>query len=418
MGYEDMSLADFANKGDRPIGELAGEFMRYADKLNAQGKMNYRRVSLSGSRPVITMQDRDGSVRDMIFFASNDYLNLTPHPRTIKAGMAAVEEYGSGAGSVPLLGGTLDIHRELEDKVAKFKGCEAAILFSNGFGSNCGSLSALLGENGCAICDMLAHASLIDGCKNSHMEFFLHNDMNSLERALSKVKDKYRNKIVVVDGVYSMDGDIAHLDQVCELAHRAGALVLVDEAHATGVIGDHGRGTPEYFGLEGKVDIVAGTFSKAIGSVGGFMASSREIINYLYYFARSYMFSTAITPQATASISAALDVIQEESQLREDLWRNIRYFKQGLDAIGVDTGNAQTAIFPVIVGDDGKVREMCRECHENGLYVNPVEYPAVRRRQARLRFSLMCNHTIENLDKALNVVEYLVKKYDVATVKR
>ena len=407
------SLADFVNKGDRPIAELAGEFYETTQDMTQRGHHNYRRVSLSGSQPTITVREGDGTVHDMSYFASNDYLNLTRHPKTIAAGIAAVEKYGAGAGSVPLLGGTLDLHVELENKVAKFKGCEAAILFSNGFGSNAGSLSALLGPDGCAVCDLLVHASLIDGCKDSHIEFFMHNDMNSLERALEKAKARYKNIVVVVDGVYSMDGDICRLDTICELAHQSGALVLVDEAHATGVIGANGRGTPEHFNLEGKVDLVAGTFSKGIGSVGGFIASNKELINYLYFYARSYMFSTAITPQATASISAALDVIQQEPQLREALWNNIRYFREGLDNIGFDLGNAQTAIFPIVVGDDYKVKEMCRECHEHGIYVNPVLYPAVRKRQARLRFSLMCNHTREQLDDALNFLDYLNGKYEI-----
>ena len=412
------SLADYVNTGDRPIGQLAEDFLEVVVDMQARGHNNYRRVSLSGCKPTITMVGADGAAREMAFFASNDYLNLTQHPRTKAAGIAAVEKYGSGAGSVPLLGGTLDLHIELEQKVAAFKGCEDAILFSNGFGSNCGSLQALLGENGCAVCDVLVHASLLDGCKNSQLEFFRHSDMDSLEFALAKAAKKSKNIIVICDGVYSMDGDIAPLDQICDRAHAAGALVLVDEAHATGVIGANGRGTPEHFGLEGKVDLVAGTFSKAIGSVGGFIASNKAIINYLRYYARSYMFSTAITPQATASISASLDVIQDEPQLREALWHNINRFRDGLIAMGVDFGNAQTAIFPIITGDDLKVREMCRECHEHGIYVNPVVYPAVQRRLARLRFSLMCNHTDEQLDDALNFLEYLNGKYQFVKAKK
>ncbi|MCL2433834.1 MAG: aminotransferase class I/II-fold pyridoxal phosphate-dependent enzyme [Clostridia bacterium] len=408
-----QSLADYQNRGDRPIAELAANFYGAYEEMLRLGHMNYRRVTVSGSQPKIMIRDLGGEIREMSFFASNDYLNLTKHPRTVAAGIAAVEKYGSGAGSVPLLGGTLDIHVELEKKVAKFKGCENAILFSNGFGSNCGSIAALLGENGCAVCDMLIHASLLDGTAAGNTEFFLHNNPSSLERALEKAKKKSSNILVIVDGVYSMDGDICPLDKICELAHAAGALVLVDEAHATGVIGEHGRGTPEHFNLEGKVDLVAGTFSKGIGSVGGFIASTKELINYLYFYARSYMFSTAITPQATASISAALDVIEEEPWLREALWKNINYFKAGLDKIGFDLGNAQTAIFPIIVGDDFIVKEMCRECHAHGIYVNPVVYPAVQRRQARLRFSLMCNHTKEQLDDALNFLEYLNGKYQV-----
>lgn len=412
--YSKLSLADFLNKGDNDIVELSKRFADYYDDVIRHKHSYWRRVSTSGSGPVMTIFDPyTNKERDMIYLASNDYLNLTRHPRTIEAGRRALEKYGSGAGSVPLLGGTLDLHIELEKKIAKFKGCESAIIFTNGFGSNSGSVGALLGDSGVAILDMLVHASIIDGCKQSNIEFFKHNNMESLEKVLAKVKDKHKTKIVIVDGVYSMDGDIAYLDKIVEIAHSYGALVMVDEAHATGVIGKNGRGTPEYYNLEGKVDIVAGTFSKAVGVVGGFVASTKDIINYLYFYTRSYMFSTAQTPQTAGSIIEALNVIEEEPQLRERLWRNINHFRKGINDIGFNTGNAETAIFPLIIGDDTKVKEMCRELHENDIYVNPVLYPAVAKRLARIRISLMSAHEIEHLDKTLNVLEYLAKKYDV-----
>ena len=412
MDSQNLSLVDFINKGEQNIVALADRFDEFEQDLFARRHLNYRRVGLMGSAPVMRVLDPyDHSEREMLYFASNDYLNLTQHPRTIAAGREALEKYGTGAGSVPLLGGTMDIHIALEKKVAAFKGCEAALVFSSGFGSNAGAVAALLGEDGIPICDTLVHASILDGCMGKTIKFFRHNDMVSLEKTLARLQDKKATKLVMVDGVYSMDGDIAKLDEICAIAHRYGALVLVDEAHATGVIGAHGRGTPEQYHLEGQVDIVAGTCSKAIGVVGGFIASSKPIIQYLYYYARSYMFSTAPTPQAVASISAALDVIEEEPELRERLWRNIRYFQKGLEDLHVNMGNAETAIFPIIIGDDYKVKEMCRELHENDIYVNPVLYPAVPKRLARLRLSLMQGHEIEHLDKVLNMIEYLQKKY-------
>ncbi|TDT61319.1 aminotransferase class I/II-fold pyridoxal phosphate-dependent enzyme [Fonticella tunisiensis] len=414
MDSTKYTLADFLNKGDEGIDKLCRKFYEYYEDTYRLKHLNYKRVSTSGSGPVIKVIDPwTKQEKEMIYFASNDYLNLTKHPRTIEAGINAIKKYGTGAGSVPLLGGTLDLHTELEKKIAKFKGCESAIIFTNGFGSNAGAVSALLGEGGVAILDMLVHASVIDGCKGKNVEFFRHNNMDSLEKVLKKVKDKYRTKIVIVDGVYSMDGDIAHLDKIVELAHAYGALVMVDEAHATGVIGKNGRGTPEHFNIEGKVDIVAGTFSKAVGVVGGFIASTKEIITYLSFYARSYMFSTAQTPQSTASIIEALNVIEEEPELREKLWDNIRYFKSGLLRIGVDIGNSETAIFPIIIGDDLKVKNMCRDLHDAGIYVNPVLYPAVSRRLSRIRISLMATHEKEHLDRALNVIEDLAKKYSI-----
>ncbi|MCL1874153.1 MAG: aminotransferase class I/II-fold pyridoxal phosphate-dependent enzyme [Clostridiales bacterium] len=413
MDSRNFSLMDFMNKGPQDIMDLAGRFEGFQQDLFERRHLNYRRVSLDGSQPVMRVLDPyDGREREMLYFASNDYLNLTRHPKMIAAGQEALEKYGAGAGSVPLLGGTLDIHVELEKKVAAFKGCQAALVFSSGFGSNCGAIAALLGEEGIAILDTLVHASIIDGCDGKKTKFFRHNDMSSLESVLKRLAGRPVTKLIILDGVYSMDGDIAKLDQIVDLAHQYGALVMVDEAHATGVIGANGRGTPEHFGIEGKVDIVAGTCSKAIGVVGGFVASSQPIIEYLYYYARSYMFSTAPTPQAVASIAAALDIIQEEPRLRQKLWQNINYFRQGLLDLGVNLGNAETAIFPIIIGDDYKVKELCRELHENNIYVNPVFYPAVPSRLARVRFSLMQGHSREHLDQALSVLEHLLKKYE------
>ncbi|MEA4849698.1 MAG: aminotransferase class I/II-fold pyridoxal phosphate-dependent enzyme, partial [Clostridiaceae bacterium] len=278
---------------------------------------------------------------------------------------------------------------------------------------NCGTLLSILQEEDIAILDMYVHASIIDGCKSTNTKFFRHNDMDSLERTLEKVKNKYRTKLIVVDGVYSMDGDIAPLDRIVELAESSGAYVMIDEAHATGVIGDTGRGTPQHYNIEGKVDIVAGTLSKALGGVGGFVASKGELVELLRYYSRSYIFSTAMTPQVAGSLLAAIDVIEEEPEHRKKLWENIRYFKSNLAALGFDLGSSETAIFPIIIGDDLKVKEMCRRLHELDIYVNPVMYPAVPKRLSRIRMSLMSAHTREHLDKALEAMETVGREYQV-----
>jgi glycine C-acetyltransferase len=408
------SLADFAVMKEKTLQEKVQLFQEFMDDIKNRKHLNYKRISCSGSGPTMTIIDPyTNKKRDMIYLASNDYLNLTRHPKTIKAGEEALKKYGTGAGSVPLLGGTLDIHVELEKRIASFKGCESALLYSNGFGSNAGSIAALLQEGDIAILDMFVHASIIDGCKKTEKTFFRHNDMKSLEKVLARVKDKYRTKLVIVDGVYSMDGDIAKLDEICTLAHNYDALVMVDEAHATGVIGENGRGTVEYYNLEGQVDIVAGTFSKALGVVGGFIASSKEIINYLNYYSRTYMFSTAPTPQATGSLLAALEVIEEEKELRDRLWDNINYLRSNLLDLGFNLGHSETAIFPIVIGNDLIVREMCRELHDEGLYVNPVPYPAVPKRLSRIRISITQGHTRDQLNKTLNVMEGLGKKYQI-----
>lgn len=414
MDSRELSLANFMKVEDVDIMGRAKMFKEFLDDTMDKKHSQYRRVSLDGSGPIMRVQDKyTGDVKEMVYLASNDYLNLTKHPRTIAAGKAALEKYGSGAGSVPLLGGTLDLHIELEERVARFKGSEAAIIYTSGFGSNAGTLLSILQENDIAILDMLVHASIIDGCKNTNTKFFRHNDMDSLEHALTRVKNKYNTKLIVVDGVYSMDGDIAKLDKIVELAHTHGAYVMVDEAHASGVIGKTGRGTPQHFDIEGKVDIVAGTFSKALGSVGGFIAAKQELIELLHFYSRPYMFSTAMTPQAAGSLIAAMDVIEEEPQLREKLWSNISYFKENLLSLGFKLGNSETAIFPIIIGDDWKVKEACRRLHEMDIYVNPVLYPAVPKKLARIRMSIMSAHEKEHLDKALNALEAVGREFNI-----
>lgn len=414
MDSRNYSLADFLKVPDTDLMGRAKVFGEYIKDVEKRKHMQYRRVSINGSGPVIKVRDRyTGKVKEMVYLASNDYLNITKHPRVIAAGREALEKYGSGSGSVPLLGGTLDIHIELEKKISEFKGCEDSIIYTSGFGSNCGTLLSILQGEDIAILDMYVHASIIDGYKGTNTKFFRHNDMDSLEKVLSRVKDKYNTKLIVVDGVYSMDGDIAPLDRIVELARAYNAYVMVDEAHATGVIGETGRGTPQHCNVEGKVDIVAGTLSKALGAVGGFIASNRELVELLRFYSRPYIFSTAMTPQAAGSLIAALDIIEEEKEHRERLWNNIRYFRGKLLELGFDLGNSETAIFPIIIGDDLKVREICKRLHEMDIYVNPVMYPAVPKRLSRVRMSLMSAHTREHLDKALNALERVGKQYAV-----
>lgn len=406
------SLTDSYDTAGLDLFDKARALNHLAAQQNETRHLLYRRISTSGSAAEMNVIDpRSGEPRAMINFASNDYLNLTRHPRVIAAGRAALEKYGAGAGSVPLLGGTLDIHVELEQRIAAFKGCESAILYTSGFASNAGSLLAMLNERDCAILDLYVHASILDGCRQTNVQHFRHNDMRALERVLAHTDGKYRTRLVIVDGVYSMDGDIALLDQIVERAHAHGAYVMVDEAHATGVIGANGRGTPEHFGVEGQVDIVAGTFSKALGGVGGFVATTADLVRVLHLSSRAYIFSTAPTPQVSGSLIEALKVIEEEPQLRERLWDNIRYFKHGLTRLGFDLGAAETAIFPIIVGKDATVVDICDQLHQHGIYANPVLYPAVPKKLARVRISLMADHSRAQLDYALNVLESLGRQH-------
>jgi glycine C-acetyltransferase len=356
-----------------------------------------------------------GKVREMVMMASNNYLGLTTHPKVVEAGIKAQAKYGAGSGSVALLAGTLDLHRQLEEALARFKGCEDAIVFPTGYSTNVGCVSGLLRKGDVAINDRLNHASIIDGCKLSGADIrtFKHNDLASLEKLLTKCDEEYQGKLVIVDGVFSMDGDIAPLPELLALCRQHQARLMIDEAHATGVIGEHGHGTPEYWHVEGQVDLVAGTLSKGLGGLGGFVAAKKEVVNYLRFFGRSYMFSTSLPPAVSASLLAALEVIDAEPELRDRLWENIRYFTGRLRQLGFDLGNAETAIIPVVIGDDTKVQLMCRELHQAGIFLNPVAYPAVPKRLSRLRLSLMATHTKEDLDQTLDALERVGQKYGV-----
>lgn len=413
---EVRTLADFYELPDRDIFAKARPMWEFIEELREAGQFFYRRTLVSGSANRAQVRDLEtGKVREMVMMASNNYLGLTTHPKVVEAGLKAQEKYGAGSGSVALLAGTLDLHQELEERLARFKGCEDAIVFPTGYSTNVGCISGLLRKGDVAINDRLNHASIIDGCKLSGADIrtFKHNDLRSLEHLLERCDEEYQGKLIIVDGVFSMDGDIAPLPDLIALARRFGARLMIDEAHATGVIGDHGRGTPEHWHVEGQVDLVAGTLSKGLGGIGGFVASTKEVVNYLRFFGRSYMFSTSLPPAVSASLIAALEVIAAEPELRSRLWENIRYFMGRLRKLGFDLGNAETAIIPVVIGDDTKVQLMCREMHEAGIFLNPVAYPAVPKRLSRLRLSLMATHTREDLDLTLDALERVGRKYGV-----
>lgn len=416
MDSREYSLADFHEQPDPDIFAKAHSFNRFVEDVSARGHYTYARIILGANRNRVLIQDAaTGQRREMIQMASNNYLGLTTHPRVVEAGRKANEKYGAGAGGVPLLAGYLDLLQELEQRLARFKSTEDCVVFSSGYSSNVGCISALIRKGDVALNDRLNHASLIDGCRFSGGELrtFKHNNMESLERVLTECESKYLGKLVVVDGVFSMDGDITDLPSVVETARRHGARVMIDEAHASGIIGEHGRGTPEHFGMEGQVDIVAGTLSKALGGVGGFICGSREVIRYIRFYARSYMFSTALPPAVTGSLIEAINVIEDEPQLRAMLWKNIHYMHDNLKKLGFDIGPTATAIVPILIGDDVVTREMGRRVHELGVFLNPVYYPAVPKRLSRLRLSIMATHTSADLDETLSVIERVGREFGV-----
>ena len=337
----------------------------------------------------------------VIMIGSNNYLGLTNHPRVKEAAIKAIEKYGTGCAGSRFLNGNLEIHEELEKKLAKFLRKEAALVFATGYQTNLGVISALVERNDAAIIDMSDHASIMDGCRLSFGEVrkYQHNDMDALERALEANKGK--NKLIVVDGVFSMEGDIVDLPAIVKLAKAYGAKIMLDDAHAVGVLGEGGRGTAEHFGLENEVDLIMGTHSKALAAIGGYIAGPSDAISWIKHLSRSMIFSASLPPPLVASVSAALDIIEEQPELRARLWGNTRKMLKGFKALGFDTGASETPIIPVVIKDTMKTYEMCRLLFENGVFVNAVISPAVAQGRELLRTSYMATHTEEQLDQVL-----------------
>jgi 8-amino-7-oxononanoate synthase len=346
----------------------------------------------------------------VIMIGSNNYLGLTNHPRVKEAAIKAIEKFGSGCAGSRFLNGNLEIHEELEMKLARFFRKEAALVFATGYQTNLGTISALLGRNDVAIIDKYDHASIIDGCRLSfgQVKKYRHNDMKDLERVLEVTKDK--GKLIIVDGIFSMEGDLADLSNIVKLAKAYGARVMVDDAHAVGVLGEGGRGTAEHFGLEDQVDLIMGTYSKSLAAIGGFVAGSKVVIDFIKHIGRSMIFSASLPPSLVASVSTALDIIEEQPQLRTQLWKNTHKMLKGYKELGYDTGTSETPIIPIIIKDSMKTYEMCKLLFENGIFVNAVVSPAVPPGRELLRTSYMATHTEEQLDKVLAAFEKVGKQ--------
>jgi len=348
-------------------------------------------------------QDSESIVngKRVIMIGSNNYLGLANHPRVKEAAVKAVEKYGTGCAGSRFLNGNLDIHEELEKKLATYFRKEAALVFSTGYQTNLGTISSLIERNDVVIMDKGDHASIIDGCRLSFGKInkFRHNDMEDLERLLEATKD--HQKLIVVDGVFSMEGDLADLPNIVRLAKAYGAKVMIDDAHAIGVLGKGGRGTAEHFGLESEVDIIMGTFSKSLAAIGGFVAGQADVICWIKHLARSMIFSAALPPCLVASVSTALDIIEEQPELIARLWRNTNKMLSGLKSLGYDTGMSETPIIPVLIGDTMKTYQMCKLLYDDGVFVNPVISPAVPPGRELLRTSYMATHTEKQLDTAL-----------------
>ncbi|MDH6358092.1 8-amino-7-oxononanoate synthase [Parabacteroides sp. PF5-9] len=349
--------------------------------------------------------------KKVLMFGSNAYLGLTNHPKVKEAAIEAIRKYGTGCAGSRFLNGTLDLHIELEKRLAEFVGKEDAIVYSTGFQVNLGVVSCLTGREDYILWDELDHASIIEGHRLSFSTKlkFKHNDMESLEKQLQKCEpDKV--KLIVVDGVFSMEGDIANLPAIVKLAKKYNASLMVDEAHGIGVLGDHGRGTCNHFGVENDVDLIMGTFSKSFASIGGFIASDKEVINYLRHHSRSYIFSASNTPAATAATIASLDIMLSEPERIAHLWDLTNYALKGFRDMGCEIGHTSTPIIPLFIRDNDLTFMVVRELFEAGVFVNPVVSPAVAPEDTLIRFSLMATHTKEQLDYAMNTIEKVFKK--------
>jgi glycine C-acetyltransferase len=372
-------------------------------------------------RPLQVLESAQGSEvliagRRLINLSSNNYLGLNTHPRLVAADLAATEKTGVGSGAVRTIAGTMSIHEELERRLAEFKQTEASLTLQSGYATNLGILSCVLVEGDVVISDELNHASIIDGIRLTKAArlIFKHRDMSDLERALEEAKP-YRRKLVVTDGVFSMDGDIADLPGIVERAEAHEAMVMVDDAHASGVLGKNGRGSVSHFGLEGRVEIQVGTLSKAMGVVGGYAAGSAVLREYLVARARPLLFSTSHPPGVAAACIAAIDVLLEEPERIERLWENTRYFKAQLEGLGFDTGVSETPITPVIAGDPEKANALSDALLEGGIFAQPIVFPMVKREQSRVRTIVTSEHSRPQLDAALEVFESAGRRLGLIT---
>jgi glycine C-acetyltransferase len=421
VNFNNASFRDFENIEGQDICETAREFAAYLDFLRSNGHLNYRIESLSPVGPEMNLiLPGDDHPTWCVCLVSNDYLGFSQHPKVKAAVIKGIEMFGTGSGASPAIGGHFVYHEQLEKKIAGFYKRTDAILYTTGYTANSATLQCVLHKddsnqqkNDIAILDMNVHASVYEGVLTTTVKTFLHNDLAMLEHVLQHAKDKYRTKMVVIDGVYSQDGDLAPIDKIAELTHQYGAYLVVDDAHGIGVVGNTGRGVIELYNVFDKVDIITGTFSKALGNIGGYVIASPEIITYLKYQSKQHLFSTTATP-AVLGILKAIDLIDEEPVWKERLWANIDYLKNGLIGLGFDVGTTASAVIPVKVGEIRKTLEAGRLLLKLGVYTNPIMYPAVSKKNARIRMNVMATHTRTHLDRVINAFDEVDKQLHIS----
>ena len=370
-------------------------------------------VTMDKVKPELDIREKDGNIRHVIMLGSNSYLNLSTHPQVMEGARKALEEFGYGMGAVSNYAGITDIHKELEKRIANFYGAEDAIVFPSGYGANVGIVSALCGKNDVIINDAANHASIFDGCvlSGAEIKVFPHRDMKGLERILSRIPAEKTGRLIITDGVFSMDGDMAPLDEIVKLAEKYNARIMVDDAHGVGVVGPTGRGTAEYFNVMDKIDLHVGMLSKGPGGLGGYCAASRKVVQYLRLYARSYFFSTALPASVAGGLKEVFKLLETDNAGRKKLWKNTEYLKSKLLEKGFDIGHSQSAVVPVMVYSEPILFEMYDKLRKRGVYVNIVTYPAVRRKECRLRLCTMKELSFEQIDKAVEIIAELGREY-------
>jgi len=386
-----------------------------SEQLDAWKKAGtYQRLRVLES-PCEPVSRFDG--KEVINLASNNYLGLANHPKLVEAEIDAAREYGAGSGAVRTISGTMSVHMKLERRIAQFKNAEACVVFQSGFAANAGTVSAVLGPEDHIISDALNHASIIDGCRLSRAKIhvFPHRDTAAAAKIAEELAGEPGHKLLITDGVFSMDGDIAPLPELVAIAEKYGAIMMIDDAHSSGVLGKNGRGTVDHFGLHGRVDIQVGTLSKAIGALGGYVCGSRDLIEYLYHRARPFLFSTSHPPAVAAACLAAFDILDREPERIERLWSNTRRFKKALQDAGFDTGSSETPITPIMVGEASKAHEFSRKLFENGLYSTGIGFPTVPEGKARIRTIVTATHTPETLDRAVEILAKVGKSLGIGS---
>ena len=418
VNSDHFTQADFFESDASDLFDKAERFSAYLDDWKGKDNYAYHRMITSSCQNRVMVRDpHTGKDRNVVALISNNYLGLNMRPEVISAAEEALARFGSGMCGSRFLSGTYDIVVQLEQDIAAYECCEDAMVFTTGYQANVGAISAIMRHGDVVYIDRLCHASIVDGCRLAGCTYraFKHNDPEHLDMLLKKTQNKYKGKLVVVDGVFSMDGDMAPLPELLAVAEKYGARIMVDEAHGTGVVGPHGHGVVEHFNMQKRVDLVIGTFSKTLAATGGFLAGTSSVINYVRHYGRSYIFSASPIPVVAASVKAGLTIINRESEPREKLWYNIHYFHRGLRALGFEVypDPPCSAILTIKVGSDVLIREMNRDVYRAGVYVGSAAYPAVPRNESIFRFSLSALHETEDLDFVIHVMSEVGKKYQL-----